>query len=580
MAGTLENAVAVIETTSNQSFIFGTNRLREAVGASEMVYAAGVDLVLEALGYCAAEIGQARKPERKDGGKGGCAQQGLRPFLVERNGVQPLLIASGKAILLGPEEKLKEIIRKVTLAAAERMPGLGVLGGIAGLEGDADGAEALHDAIRRAHERLAALRARVPSAHLRFQRLPFVAECASSGLPAHGVDSKAPERDVISEPVCAKRKFQEKGKDRLREWLEQENLAGSIDDIDKVLREAEGRWVAVIHADGNGLGEIFLDFLNRCNAQSREDYIQKYQAFSLALDTCTINAAKGALAEIFAQQEQTGQKGRRLPFIPLIIGGDDLTVICDGAHAVPFAARFLQYFEEETGRHDDIKAISPNGLTAAAGIAIVKPHFPFFRAYELAESLLKSAKQVKRKAKEQEKKGKGASALHYHVHFDSSGADWGRIRQQLDVGDEAILSMQPWVATAGGDTDWAAKRRIAQLWQAMHALRQRDDEGRLKLPRSQQHALREALFRGREIAEGHLKRIEQRYGKVWEELLPQTYGKSLFFQESENGKDVWRTPLLDVMDLADVCADLSDQMLTALAGTTTKEEESPVREGD
>ncbi len=559
-------AVAVIETVSNQAFIFGTNRLREAVGASEMVYAAGVDLVLEALGFSENEIRTARKPG------------GLNNVLRKHNGIEPLLIASGKAILLGPQNRLEDIIRKVALAAAERMPGLGVLGGIASFAGDTDDAKALHDAIRRAHEQLAALRARVPSAHLRLQRLPFVAECTSSGLPAYGMDSKAPEEDVISEPVCAKRRFREKGRKRLCEWLEQENLAGSIDDIDEALREAEGRWVAVIHADGNGLGEIFLDFLNRSKARSGEDYIQKYRAFSLALDTCTIKVAKKALAEVFAQQEQAGQQGRKLPFIPLIIGGDDLTVICDGAHAVPFIVKFLQYFEKETGRHDDIKAISPKGLTAAAGIAIVKPHFPFFRAYELAEALLKSAKQVKRKVGK-DKKEKGASALHYHVHFDSSGADWDRIKEQLKKGD-AILSLQPWMVTAGGSTDWTEKRRIAQLWKAMCALRERDDEERLRLPRSQQHALREALFRGHEIAEGHLERIRQRYEDVWKELLPQTNGKSLFFKESENGKGVWRTPLLDVMDLADVCADLSEGALAALAGKTTEGGVSPGGEGN
>ena len=568
--GNAAPAVAVLETASNQAFIFGTNRLREAVGASEMIYAAGVDLVLEALGFAEKGIAKVRKPD------------GLGKIIQTTcNGVQPLLIASGKAILLGPKERLEEIITHVTGKAADTMPGLGMAGGIAELHGDASNAKVLHEAIRKAHERLADLRGRLPSPQLRFQRLPFVAECASSGLPAHGKDRKAPEEDVVSEPVCAKRRFHEAGKRRLHAWLGEGALAENIDNIDQLMREAEGRWIAVIHADGNGLGEIFLDFLKKGKAENARDYIAKYQQFSLALDVCTINAARMALKEVFAEYAhgEEGQHGKaKLPFIPLIIGGDDLTVICDGAHAVPFAAKFLQYFEEETQRHTGITTISPNGLTAAAGIAIVKPHFPFFRAYELAESLLKSAKQVKRKAG---KKGKGASALHYHVHFDSSGADWGRIRQQLDVGDEAILSMQPWVATAGGDTDWAAKRRIDQLWRAMHALRQRDDEGRLKLPRSQQHALREALFRGREIAEGHLKRIRQRYeDKTWQKLLPQTHGSSLFFEENDDGKSIRRTPLLDVLDLADVCADLNDEPLDSLAGITPEKEGQFAGEGE
>jgi hypothetical protein len=40
--------------------------------------------------------------------------------------------------------------------------------------------------------------------------------------------------------------------------------------------------------------------------------------------------------------------------------------------------------------------ISPKAFGGAAGIAIAKPHYPFHRAYNLAEQLTKSAKATKR----------------------------------------------------------------------------------------------------------------------------------------------------------------------------------------
>ena len=526
MGGDMEGrvrAIAVIETVSNQNFIFGTNRLREIVGASEMIYAAGVDLVLEACGYSVDGIREARKRgglRAVENGKG------------KWSDIRFLLVTSGKAILIGGEDKLRDIIRTVTACALGRMPGVTVRGGIATIEGK--GAESLHEAIRAAHERLADLRSRIPSNDLRFQRLPVAAECTSSGLPAWGFDQYAPDEamHVVSEAVRAKRKQREKGWNRLTGWLAQDRLAKTIDDIEDVLQARDARWIAVVHADGNGLGEIFLDFLNRSKAQDFHDYVRKYRDFSLALEECTIRATRTAIEKAWPETDE------KASIIPLILGGDDLTVVCEGSRALQFTEAFLRAFEEETGKSEGIKAIAPKGLTACAGIAIVKPHFPFHRAYELAEALISSAKKLGKKDPEN-----FCSALHYHVHFDSSGADWERISGQLDVPGNAHLSMQPWAVSCKD----AGFRNIESLWKGIAALKAQDDEGRPRLPRSQQHALREALFAGMSIADARLRRIQHRYPDVdWPAILP--VENSLFVEQ--DGRFI--TPLLDMMDLADV----------------------------
>ena len=552
-------AIAVIETVSNQSFIFGTNRLREIVGASEMIYAAGVDLVLEACGYEKGDIERARE------------RRGLRAI---ENGkgkwddIQFLLVTSGKAILIGKRERLEEIIREVTTRALAEMPGITVHGGIADMQDD--DAEGLHNAIKQAHERLAGLRSRIPSNDLRFQRLPVVAECTSSGLPAWGVDKfarKNNERDmlIVSEPVLCKRDKRMRGWSRLKNWLSG-NLAGNIDDLEKYLRSKEARWVAVVHADGNGLGEIFLNFLQRLEAINIKEnspyteYLDKYRQFSLALEKCTIAATNTAIADTWPDIDNKD----KLPIIPLILGGDDLTVVCEGSRAVQFTEHFLRAFEAETGKNKNITAILPENqtdqkkprLTACAGVAIVKPHFPFHRAYELAEALISSAKKLGKKDPEN-----FCSALHYHVHFDSSGADWERISGQLDVPGNAHLSMQPWAVSCKD----AGFRNIESLWKGIAALKAPDDEGRPRLPRSQQHALREALFAGKAIANARLKRIKHRYPDVkWDAILPSK--NNLFIEE--DGQFI--TPLLDMMDLADV---MDAAEITRLVGKYRKKEQ-------
>ncbi len=511
-------AIAVIETVSNQSFIFGTNRLREIVGASEMIYAAGVDLVLRACGYTE-EIKQARERGRLrdiNNGKG------------KWNDIQFLLVTSGKAILIGERERVEEIIREVTAEALARMPGITVRGGIARIEGE--GTKGLHEAIKAAHDKLAGLRSRIPSNDLRFQRLPVVAECTSSGLPAWGrVEAQDEAMRIVSEPVCAKRKHRMKGWKRLTGWLKNNSghsFAGNIDDLEQHMQGRDARWVAVIHADGNGVGQIFIDFHSRAKAKDQDDYIRKYRAFSQALEDCTLKAVEEAIARV------NWPKGKFIPLIPLVLGGDDLTVICDGASAVSFTQAYLEAFERNSQEDNRITDVREDGLTAGAGISIVKPHFPFHRAYELAEELARSAKS-----------DKSVSALHYHVHYDSSGADWERIKAQLDVPGNAHLSVQPW-AVSCEDAD---VRNIERLWRGIAALKATDDDRKPRLPRGQQHALREALFAGKAIADARLRRIKHRYPDVkWDTILP---GKDSLFVK-EDGQFI--TPLLDMMDMADL----------------------------
>ena len=55
----------------------------------------------------------------------------------------------------------------------------------------------------------------------------------------------------------------------------------------------------------------------------------------------------------------------------VILGGDDLTVICNANNALEFTRKFLANFEKET------KDLGDGGLTACAGIAYCNEKYPF-----------------------------------------------------------------------------------------------------------------------------------------------------------------------------------------------------------
>jgi CRISPR/Cas system-associated protein Cas10 (large subunit of type III CRISPR-Cas system) len=100
--------------------------------------------------------------------------------------------------------------------------------------------------------------------------------------------------------------------------------------------------------------------------------------------------------------------------LPVVAGGDAVTVVCRARFALPLVRAFALAFEKETKEKATIKAIADGGLTAAAGIVYVKPHHPFSVAGGLAGELTASAKRWKRAA------GREVSSLDLHVAFEST----------------------------------------------------------------------------------------------------------------------------------------------------------------
>ncbi len=151
-------------------------------------------------------------------------------------------------------------------------------------------------------------------------------------------------------------------------------------------------WLAVIHADGNGLGTVLGKLSLGLQDKPGNYTIKAFRDFSVNLEKSTIKAAREAFNKVFPR------KDKRIPFRPVILGGDDLTVIIQAEMALDFASLFLQYFEEETskmlGGFFKENNININNLTACAGIAYVKESYPFHYSAHMADLLCKDAKKA------------------------------------------------------------------------------------------------------------------------------------------------------------------------------------------
>jgi hypothetical protein len=181
--------------------------------------------------------------------------------------------------------------------------------------------------------------------------------------------------------------------------------------------------VALIHADGNGLGEI-LRILDIASKQATDqDYVTLYRSFSDGLEqaicAATQHACDGVLVPAAVQHV--------MPARPLVMGGDDLTLLVRADLALPFTVGFLRQFEQHTEHFlDQLRAQMqtmglgpavvnqlPTRLTACAGITYMKSSQPFAQCYELTESLCGRAKEASRRQRQSDA-GEMPSSLAFH----------------------------------------------------------------------------------------------------------------------------------------------------------------------
>ncbi len=513
--------LVLIETSGNQAFIFSTNKLKENVGASEATYRACSQWVLESVSGITKKV---LWNDDADQLKIKLCDPTLNP-LIEAPGslVEVVVAASGKAILITCElDDAKKIIQEVTLQALKKAPGLDVCGAIEAFEWG--GEVKLSEVSHRLHKKFEVVRSMRPGPDLRFLRLPIVEDCRTSGLPAATVEPDPEGKPIARSATTLKKRnwadaALKKDKGRLPKLLKDESFAFA-ESADKILDEAlSAQWLAVIHADGNGLGQIFINLEKYIDGTTNRDYVNQFREFSLALDVCTRQAFVKALEEF------PEEKRKPLPLVPLVLGGDDLTVVCDATYALAFTKKFLEEFETATQASPIINKIAATAfdlnpeqgrLSACAGIAIVKPHFPFSTAYQLAEELAKSAKVVKDIVKKGEQTIP-CSAIDYHVLYDTHGIQLEGIRGKLTLppphneSDKTQLYNRPYVVSnvkavmemAGAQADletWLDAHQWTELDKRVKALLAKNEDDRRELPNSQMHALREGLFMGKDGA--------------------------------------------------------------------------------
>lgn len=162
---------------------------------------------------------------------------------------------------------------------------------------------------------------------------------------------------------------------------------------------APSGYMAVVHADGNAIGERVQRKLSTFD-RDQPSQLQEWASLEPMFQTLRSSLRQAVIAAIGdafkpycrrAAMRQASDPPFTMPFRLLMLGGDDLLLACDAPDAFDFAVALTKHVKQLTQEMDE-------PLSLGVGIAITKSKFPFHRAHTLAEQLTSSAKHGKARA--------------------------------------------------------------------------------------------------------------------------------------------------------------------------------------
>ena len=325
-----------------QQFIFQTNELKDIVGASELVEIICTKLFKEIVGHRWNEASQ-------------------------------IISAAGNVkYIFESKVECEKVVRSFPRKVMTKAPGVTISQAVVELEDDF--VKSINDLEKKLRSQRNKPCKSITVGRLGIERSP------QTGLPITERDKENKYDASTSE----KRNHNKVIKLCQKSFGEKVDLKASSIPFDVEKMTGKNDWIAIIHADGNGLGQV---------VQKIGHHIEDFKKFSMELNNTTIAAANDAFRKV---SPENGWR-QTIPIRPIVLGGDDMTVIIRGELAIEYVTEFMEKFEQYSSEGNLRPILEKAGmkrLTSCAGIAFIKSSYPFYYGYALAEQLCKYAKKT------------------------------------------------------------------------------------------------------------------------------------------------------------------------------------------
>ncbi|MGV8122533.1 MAG: hypothetical protein AB2L14_22475 [Candidatus Xenobiia bacterium LiM19] len=503
----------LIDTVSIQNYVFGSNRLKENLGASYLigdVYETPLKDVMKEILPESADVFEKWREKPDD-------------LLINTHPFEIGYIGGGNALLLFQKREIAEkFIREWTTRLLLKAPGVATA--VALNEFDC---EQFSDSLKKLFLILQDNKSRYHPQTV-IPRHGITAECTRSNLSMEIWCDEIPENGAYISSVTNAKIKAAKENERYFNTLFRGNLCESYcftDEFEQLgSTPGENSHIAVVHIDGNGMGKRFQK-LNDLPSLRRLS-ISVHKATHRAFETL-LTALGESLPQLINNEEINIVKENGLnkfPLRPIILGGDDITFVTDGRLGVYCADIFIREFEKQTVSDEQ-------PLSACGGIAVIGTKFPFHRGYELSESLCRNAKKTRKRENDI------GSWIDFHLAYGGFSGSLESIRNTHYKSIRGSLLMRPYKIGKKDD------RGLDTLLDNSAILKfgaSKEDKG---LPNLKIKELREVLTQGEGAAESFVQQLQYR-----NYALPKLDGKNYHLNLFEHSK----TPYFDMIEILEL----------------------------
>ena len=397
------NAI-LFDVQSIQKYIFATNKLRANVGASYIVGTLFERILCEkVLQPLSSTVGVDIDSWRKQADTCEGNIQDIPDILALPTPVYVASIGGGNALVLldaSRSDLVTQIIQDFTRLVLLHYPGLkvGATSGVLEI-GTERFQEGLSELYKQLKENQFSLNPRIQPANTGMTVICDYSDEVADREKSVGDNTTR----LVSPSFAAKLEIFHEANTRLKQEFIGERTDIILHDIPwefpselELLGQNKGSDVnhmgindiAIVHIDGNNMGAKF----RQCKTlAARSAMSKRVNDKTLASFQALIDWLRGHYEGLTTHLDF--KKEGLLPIRPIIVGGDDITFICNARIAVQ-CAHFLMRELAKTTNHMSI--------SSCAGIAIIPTSYPFFRGYEMAEQLCDRAKAKMRAFNKQE----------------------------------------------------------------------------------------------------------------------------------------------------------------------------------
>lgn len=353
------------------------------------------------------------------------------------------------------------------------------------------------------------------------QKQGISAECTSDGYSMDIFNSYVSEKaEYISAATNAKLKAYKNAERKLdddyKELLKNKySFTGELDKLGQT--KGSENHIAIVHIDGNSMGDRFksLKTLTETKQLSKDVENAVNESFKILIKHI-INDLEDKVKSDFLSIKKDKDKKQILPIRPIIMGGDDITFVCDGRMGIYYSKIFMKAFKEQNDSNN--KSLN---LSSCAGIAVTKTSYPFYKGYQIAEELCANAKNKRRTL------GGEGSWLDFHIAYGGFSGSLSDIRIKNFNVNMGSLIFRPFIMENN------SKYSFDNIINASKLLKKEVAKNKIK-------ELREVLTLGKDAIGQFVNELDAR-NKNLPDINSEKYNKELFIKRE--------TPYFDMIEL-------------------------------